>query len=210
MAESSDTLPDHPDCLNCGTELRGQYCASCGQRASNRLISIWELLRDAFGDLLELDSRLWRTVIPLLVRPGLLTHDYLIGRRARYMPPFRMYLVLSVIFFVVAVFDPRDDMSLLFEPEPEPTAEEQVEQERTKDEALEKAQEKVEELAEEGKLKLNAPITDYYPEFELDKVVPETVSLDTKTSYFVRIMSDEVMLKARKNWAKFIAKFEKH
>ena len=48
------------------------------------------------------------------------------------------------------------------------------------------------------------------PEFELDKVVPETVSLDTKTSYFVRIMSDEVMLKARKNWAKFIAKFEKH
>ena len=152
MAEPTDSLPDHPNCLNCGTELRGQYCASCGQRASNRLISIWELLRDAFGDLFELDSRLWRTVTPLLVRPGLLTHDYLIGRRARYMPPFRMYLVLSVIFFVVAVFDPRDDMSLLFEPEPEPTAEEQAEQEQTKDAVFEAAEERIDDLAAEGKL----------------------------------------------------------
>ena len=40
------------------------------------------------------------------------------------MPPFRTYLVLSVLFFVVAFFDPQDDLSLFFEPEPEPTAEE--------------------------------------------------------------------------------------
>jgi hypothetical protein len=107
-----------PDCLNCGAYLRGQYCAVCGQRARSRLISLWELVTDAFGDLFELDSRLWQTVVPLLVRPGRLTHDYLQGRRARYMPPFRMYLVLSVLFFVVAFFDPREDLSLLYEPEP--------------------------------------------------------------------------------------------
>ena len=126
MVEQNTQLPDHTDCLNCGTRLRGQYCGNCGQRASSRLISLWELMRDAFGDLLELDSRLWRTLIPLLVRPGKLTRDYLEGRRARYMPPFRMYLVLSVIFFVVAFFDPRDDLSLLFEAEPEPVPEEQT------------------------------------------------------------------------------------
>ena len=124
MRKPAAELPDHPDCLNCGTELRGQYCGNCGQRARGRLISLWELLQDAFGDLFELDSRLWRTLIPLLVRPGQLTRDYLEGRRARYMPPFRMYLVLSLIFFVVAFFDPRDDLGLLFEPEHEPTAEE--------------------------------------------------------------------------------------
>ncbi len=33
------------------------------------------------------------------------------------MPPFRMYLVLSVIFFVVAFFNPRDDFGLLYEAE---------------------------------------------------------------------------------------------
>ena len=104
-------------CLNCGALLRGQYCGSCGQRARSRLISLWELIRDAFGDLFEFDSRLWRTVIPLLIRPGQLTRDYLAGRRARYMPPFRMYLVLSLIFFLVAFFDPREELALLYEPE---------------------------------------------------------------------------------------------
>ena len=101
MAKTRSPLPDHPNCLNCGTELSGQYCGTCGQRARGRLISLWELLQDAFGDLFEVDSRLWRTLIPLLIRPGKLTLDYLEGRRARYMPPFRMYLVLSILFFLL-------------------------------------------------------------------------------------------------------------
>ena len=149
MTHPDAQLPDYPDCLNCGTELRGQYCGNCGQRASNRLISLWELTRDAFGDLFEIDSRLWRTLIPLLIRPGTLTKDYLEGRRARYMPPFRMYLVLSVVFFVVAFFDPRDDLSVLFEPEPEPVAEEQDEPTQ---EALDEAGEKIDKLVAEGRL----------------------------------------------------------
>lgn len=138
---------DSPDCLNCGTHLLGQYCGNCGQRARSRLISLWELLSEAFGDLLEFDSRLWRTLIPLLIRPGQLTRDYLEGRRARYMPPFRTYLVLSVIFFVVAFFDPRDDLSLLFEPEPTPTPEEAAAEQA---EAEETKQEVIRDLAEEG------------------------------------------------------------
>lgn len=141
------TSVENPNCLNCGARLTGQYCGACGQRARNRLISLWELISEAFGDLLEIDSRLWRTLIPLLWRPGRLTRDYLEGRRARYMPPFRTYLVLSVIFFVVAFFDPRDDLSLLFEPEPEPAAEELAEKQS---EAEEAKQEILDELAKEG------------------------------------------------------------
>jgi hypothetical protein len=110
-----------PSCLNCGTTLSGQYCGSCGQRARSRLISIWELVREAFGDLFELDSRLWQTLVPLVIRPGQLTRDYLRGRRARFMPPFRTYLVLSVVFFLVAFFDPREEFNLLFEPAAETT-----------------------------------------------------------------------------------------
>ncbi|MBT8080633.1 MAG: DUF4286 family protein [Gammaproteobacteria bacterium] len=117
-------------CLNCGASLGGQYCGNCGQRANSRMISIWELTRDAFGDLFELDSRLWRTVLPLLTRPGQLTRDYLEGRRARYMPPFRTYLVLSIIFFLVAFFDPREELGILFEPAIAPTVTEQQEIEK--------------------------------------------------------------------------------
>jgi len=148
-----------PSCLNCGAHLRGQYCGHCGQRSRNRLISIWQLLREAFGDLLELDSRLWRTLLPLLTRPGQLTRDYLEGRRARYMPPFRTYLVLSVIFFVVAFFDPKDDLSLFFEPEPPPTAEEIAALEEEKKQADQEDEEnrnaalqKLQALEAEGKV----------------------------------------------------------
>ena len=138
-----DDSPDIPltesrNCLNCGTNLRGQYCGHCGQRSRSRLISLWELVSDAFGDLFEVDSRLWKTVIPLIFRPGQLTRDYLEGKRARFMPPFRMYLVLSLIFFVVAFFNPREELSLLFEA---PPAEQPVAEEATADEPAEEAEE---------------------------------------------------------------------
>jgi hypothetical protein len=125
-----------PECLNCGAHLRGQYCGHCGQRGSSRLISLWELLRDAFGDLFELDSRLWRTLVPLVIKPGRLTHDYLQGRRVRYMPPFRMYLVLSLLFFLVAFFDPRESLGIFYEPqtEEEEAAREQEEKANLADE----------------------------------------------------------------------------
>lgn len=121
LGDSDEELRPLPTCLNCGTTFGGQYCGKCGQRAHSRLISIWELIRDAFGDLFELDSRLWQTLLPLVIRPGQLTRDYLLGRRARFMPPFRTYLVLSVVFFLIAFFDPREELGLLFEPRAEST-----------------------------------------------------------------------------------------
>ncbi len=92
-------------CRNCAEPLTGQYCQHCGQRDRNRMISLWELLRDLIGDVFEVDSRLWRSITPLLFRPGKLTYEYLAGRRVHYTPPLRMYLVLSILFFVIASFD---------------------------------------------------------------------------------------------------------
>ena len=140
------------DCLNCGATLTGQYCGNCGQRARSRLISIWELTQEAFGDLLELDSRLWRTLIPLIVRPGQLTRDYLQGRRARFMPPFRTYLVLSIFFFLIAFFDPREELGIFFEPEAET-----IEQTTEADQSAEEVRDEVlTELVEEGILRPEA------------------------------------------------------
>jgi len=147
----TDLLPEaSPNCLNCGARLKGQYCGTCGQRSRSRLISLWELISDAFGDLFEIDSRLWQTLVPLLIRPGRLTYDYLQGRRARYMPPFRMYLVLSLLFFVVAFFDPNAELGLLFEPEPETTAAQEAAEAAETADAAEQAQEVIDELTEQG------------------------------------------------------------
>jgi len=101
------------NCLNCGEVLTGQHCSHCGQRARVQVISLWGLIKDFLGDVFDWDSRIWRTLRPLAFRPGLLTQEFLRGRRAHYTPPFRMYLILSVVFFLIAsIWDPGRDLNL--------------------------------------------------------------------------------------------------
>jgi hypothetical protein len=89
-------------CKNCGALLNGRYCANCGQEADVRVAGMPELISDLLSDVWNFDSRLWRSMVPLLVRPGRLTVDYLEGRRQRYVPPLRLYVILSLTFFVLA------------------------------------------------------------------------------------------------------------
>lgn len=89
-------------CENCGAAISASYCGECGQRAGPHDLSLWQFVREAADDITNADSRLWRTLAPLLFRPGYLTREYLDGRRARYLPPFRLYLVVSVVCFVLA------------------------------------------------------------------------------------------------------------
>jgi hypothetical protein len=89
-------------CDNCGAAVSGRYCAACGQRLEAPVQSLWHFVREATEDLTHTDSRLWRTLGALLCRPGYLTREFLAGRRARYLPPVRLYLVISVVFFLWA------------------------------------------------------------------------------------------------------------
>jgi hypothetical protein len=91
-----------PRCANCGASITGRYCANCGQRLEPPVHSLWHFLQVAAEDVTHADSRLWRTLWALLFKPGYLTHEFLAGRRAGYLPPVRLYLVLSVAFFLCA------------------------------------------------------------------------------------------------------------
>ena len=64
-------------------------------------LALGEFLGEAAEVITHADSRFWRTFFPLLFRPGNLTQQFVKGRRASYLPPFRLYLVLSVVFFLV-------------------------------------------------------------------------------------------------------------
>lgn len=100
--------PEPRRCLDCGAPLEGKYCVACGQRGQLRSLSLPALAHDAIHDLAHLDSRVWRTLLALLLRPGFLTNEFLAGRRTRYLPPFRLYLVLSIIFFVLLSCQPPE------------------------------------------------------------------------------------------------------
>ncbi len=86
----------------------GPYCSECGQRHHEHPVhSFWHFVQEATEDITHADSRLWQTLIALLFRPGFLTKEFLEGRRARYLPPVRLYLVVSVIFFLIAGIQSR-------------------------------------------------------------------------------------------------------
>ena len=89
-------------CANCGTPLAGEYCNHCGQRHEPHVHSVGHFASEAFESITHADSRLWRTLWFLLAKPGRLTSEFFAGRRVSYLPPFRLYLVISVIFFLVA------------------------------------------------------------------------------------------------------------
>jgi hypothetical protein len=89
------------ECQNCGAAVSGRYCSACGQVADVRIPTLGHVLIDALGDILSFDSRLWRSLSTLAFEPGRLTNRYLEGQRAKYTPPFRMYLMASLVFFIL-------------------------------------------------------------------------------------------------------------
>jgi hypothetical protein len=101
---ASPAAPAAPTCDNCGASVPGRYCGNCGQRLEPPVHSLGHFLTVATEDLTHADSRLWRTLAALLLKPGYLTREFLAGRRARYLPPVRLYLVLSVVFFLCTSF----------------------------------------------------------------------------------------------------------
>jgi hypothetical protein len=103
----TDRLPETPfTCLDCGAEVAGRYCAQCGQSREVHVLSMHEVVGDVTHSLLDLDSRVWNTLRTLALRPGELTREFIAGRHQRYLPPFRLYLVISVMFFALSTLLP--------------------------------------------------------------------------------------------------------
>lgn len=89
-------------CANCGARLQGRFCHVCGQSADDHKRSILHLGWEAIEGLFHLDGRLARTAPDLFFRPGRLARDYMEGRIARHVPPFRLFLAALVIFILAA------------------------------------------------------------------------------------------------------------
>ncbi len=108
----------HHNCKNCQTALleKANYCPSCGQSTRNNRQPFIPFVKEAIHELLDIDGRLSLTLKTLITKPGLASYEYGQDMRAKYTPPLRLYLVVSVIFFLLfssfqQVFTGHEDYS---------------------------------------------------------------------------------------------------
>ena len=89
-------------CLNCGTELTGDYCHNCGQKASTKRFSFRRLLdREFLNGAFMLNKGLLFTIKILFTRPGHGVREFLEGKRIRYFNAFSLLLlILALLFFL--------------------------------------------------------------------------------------------------------------
>jgi hypothetical protein len=109
----TSTLPEVPEnfenaventCDNCHQPLIGPFCGQCGQQAESTLKYFWVVILHLLDDIFSFDSRATRTIFPLIIRPGFLTNEYIAGKRVHYVPPLRLYLFISIVFFITLNF----------------------------------------------------------------------------------------------------------
>ena len=91
-------------CLNCGAALTGKFCAACGQkRVDRRDLSVRRFFGHVLNELTDLQSnKILRTFGALLFKPGLLTAEYLAGKKGFHIGPVRLYLTFSALYFLFA------------------------------------------------------------------------------------------------------------
>ncbi|MEO9872379.1 DUF3667 domain-containing protein [Ekhidna sp.] len=90
-------------CKNCEKKLDNEfkYCPSCGQEHKDKVVHFKQFILDFLGDYFTFDSLIIRSVKPLLIKPGFLTNEFIVGRRVRYIPPLRLFIFISIIFFLI-------------------------------------------------------------------------------------------------------------
>src|SRR5947207_6741793 len=99
--------PPLTHCENCGAQLRGHWCAQCGQAAIDYRRSFRHVIVDVLDSFLNWDSKFFATLGLLIVKPWKLTNEFLAGKRVRYLHPLRLYLLASIVFFFVVNYSAR-------------------------------------------------------------------------------------------------------
>lgn len=101
MASPMQPLSPLEPCLDCGTPLHGRFCSRCGQPRQDRDLRLRHVVGEVVAEVFSLDNRILTSLRLLCLRPGQLTLEYFAGRRARFLPPFRLYVFVSFLLFLL-------------------------------------------------------------------------------------------------------------
>ena len=91
------------ECLNCGhpMELTDVYCSYCAQMNSTKKLTVGDFFEELFSSIINYDSRFRTSIKTLLLKPGVMSREFIQGKRMKYVNPFRFYLSISILFFVI-------------------------------------------------------------------------------------------------------------
>lgn len=88
-------------CTNCGADAAAIYCARCGERQpGHHDLGVAHFAHEVFHEIAHVDSKLFLTLRDLIAKPGFLTQEYFAGRKSRYIPALRLFLVLFALQFL--------------------------------------------------------------------------------------------------------------
>lgn len=108
--QPEDSVSEVITCPNCSEPLQGKFCSACGQKKiepSER--KLFYFFKQFFGAAFFLENSFIRNLWKLLTSPGLQATDYLEGRQKRWMPPFSIFFLINIIYFIV---NPLTDFNL--------------------------------------------------------------------------------------------------
>jgi len=93
-------------CLNCGADYHGNYCPECGQKAKTRRLSMRNILDGIISVFISRDNKTVRTCKELIMRPGIVARNFILGQRGRYNAPMPLLVLLVAIYSIVVHFMP--------------------------------------------------------------------------------------------------------
>jgi hypothetical protein len=92
-------------CPNCDFVFAetNNYCPNCGQENHTHKLPIKHFFLEILEGTLHLDTKIFVTLRDLFI-PGRITLNYNQNKRGRYVPPIRLYIFISFIFFLLLSF----------------------------------------------------------------------------------------------------------
>jgi len=97
---------NHIICPNCENEFEKQFdfCPHCGQKNKPLSLHFKYFISEFLSGSFNLDSKIFRTLELLILHPGKLTKEFIAGKRMNYLPPVRLYLIISLVYFTILSF----------------------------------------------------------------------------------------------------------
>lgn len=98
-------------CDNCGTllNINARFCHQCGQDTHGHKKPLFHFAEEFLESLFHFDTKVVNTFKDLILKPGYATKNFNLNRRARYVPPFRLYIFVAAIFFFVNSLAPPEE-----------------------------------------------------------------------------------------------------